>query len=63
MDITWLFLILCPYMLLYFYFWDFTAWNHWKIATFWICGLFLLVSAWLLVNYFNPGHPSFPGLL
>ncbi|MDK2888387.1 MAG: hypothetical protein PWP72_1265 [Thermoanaerobacter sp.] len=62
MDITWLFLVLCPYMLLYFYLWDFTTWNHRKIVIFWVLGLVILVGAYSLINYLNPVHPAFPGL-
>jgi len=62
MDITWLFLVLCPYMLVYFYFWDFTSWAHWKIVVCWTGGLALLIGLWLLLNYLNPCHPPFPGL-
>ncbi|HHW44094.1 hypothetical protein GFC01_15290 [Desulfofundulus thermobenzoicus] len=62
MDITWLFLVLCPYMLLYFYLWDFTAWDHRKIALTWVIGLVVLILFWALADYFNPSHPPFPGL-
>ncbi|MDQ0285874.1 hypothetical protein J2Z49_000979 [Desulfofundulus luciae] len=62
MDITWLFLFLCPYMLLYFYLWDFTTWNRRKIVIFWVAGLFILIGIYSLINYFNPVHPVFPGL-
>ncbi|MFZ5591385.1 MAG: hypothetical protein ACOY81_06230 [Bacillota bacterium] len=62
MDITWLFLFLCPYMLLYFYLIDFTDWAHWKIAFFWTCGLVLIFAGWLAINYYNPQPPAFPQL-
>ncbi|SHJ57437.1 hypothetical protein SAMN02745219_02858 [Desulfofundulus thermosubterraneus DSM 16057] len=62
MDITWLFLFLCPYMLLYFYLWDFTTWNHRKIVIFWVAGLFILIGIYSLINFLNPIHPAFPGL-
>lgn len=53
MDLAWLFFILCPYMLVYFYLCDFTNWAHWKIAVFWTAGLMVIVAAWALANYMH----------
>lgn len=60
MDLTWLFFILCPYMLIYFYFCDFTSWAHWKITIFWLLGLATIVLLWFLINYLNPNPAPFP---
>ncbi|MCL6634303.1 MAG: hypothetical protein K6T29_00830 [Peptococcaceae bacterium] len=60
MDLTWLFFILCPYMLIYFYFCDFTNWAHWKITIFWTLGLVIIVLSWFLINYLNPHPYQFP---
>jgi len=62
MDLTWLVLILCPYMLLYFYLWDFTNWEHKRIVIFWSIGLVIIISVYLIIDYVNPDHPPFPGL-
>ena len=63
MDLTWLFLILCPYMLLYLYLYDLTSWINWKITTSWLLGLTLILAAWFLINYFNPNPAPFPSPL
>lgn len=60
MDLTWLFFILCPYMLIYFYFCDFTNWAHWKIGVFWLLGLVAIVLLWSFINYLNPKPFRFP---
>lgn len=62
-DLTWLFFILCPYMLIYFYFCDFTNWAHWKITIFWLLGLATIVFAWSFIGYMNPTHAPFPAPL
>lgn len=62
MDITWLFLVLCPYMLVYFYLWDFTSWPQWKIALIWVSGLMLIIVTWLIITYLNPSSAPFPAL-
>lgn len=60
MDLTWLFFILCPYMLIYFYFCDFTNWAHWKITIFWLIGMVVIILLWFLINYLNPNPLRFP---
>lgn len=62
MDITWLFLVLSPYMLLYFYLTDYTSWSQRKIILFWTCGFLVIVGVFWLINYLNPIHPPFPKL-
>lgn len=63
MDLTWLFLILCPYMLLYFYFNDVTNWAKWKITVSWLLGLVIILTGWFLINYYIPNPPPFPAPL
>jgi len=63
MDLTWLFLILCPYMLLYFYFSDVTHWAKWKITVSWLLGLIIIIAGWFLINYFIPDPLPFPAPL
>lgn len=60
MDLVWLFFILCPYMLVYFYFCDFTGWANWKIAIFWTIGLLIIVLIWFVFNYFYGNRGPFP---
>ncbi len=62
MDITWLFLVLCPYMLLYFYLTDYTSWSQRRIVLVWAGGFLLILSLFLLIDYLNPVHPPFPRL-
>jgi len=63
MDIIWLLLVLCAYMLVYFYLGDYTHWTDKKIAFFWFGGLVFLIALWLVIDYLNPDHPAFPGFL
>lgn len=62
MDITWLFLLLCPYMLLYFYLFDITNWSYRKINYLWLLGLVIIFTGWLVVNYYIPDPSPFPAL-
>lgn len=62
MDITWLFLVLCPYMLLYFYLTDYTSWTQRRIVLVWTGGFLFLLALFWLINYLRPEHPPFPGL-
>jgi len=59
-DPTWLFFILCPYMLVYFYLCDFTNWAHWKVALFWTAGLVAILLLWGGVSYLYPSQGPFP---
>lgn len=62
MDLTWLFLLLCPYTLVYFYMFDITKWSRWKINALWFFGVVVILAGWFMVNYYFP-HPSpFPAL-
>lgn len=63
MDLTWLFLLLCPYMLLYFYLFDITNWSHWKINSLWLMGLIVILTGWLVLNHYIPNPSPFPALL
>lgn len=63
MDLTWLFLILCPYMLLYFYLCDYTEMTQYKINIYWSLGLLIIVLAWLLINALFPNPLPFPAPL
>lgn len=62
MDLTWLFLLLCPYMLLYFYLFDITNWSYRKINYLWLLGLVIILTGWLVVNYYVPDPSPFPAL-
>lgn len=62
MDLTWLFLLLCPYTLLYFYLFDITSWPNGKVNLLWFMGLILIYAGWLLVNFYFPNPSPFPAL-
>jgi hypothetical protein len=62
LDLTWLFLLLCPYTLMYFYLFDITKWSHVKVNSLWLIGFIVIFGGWLLINYYIPNPSPFPAL-